>query len=317
VACEHDSGLNRWPITVRYSRKRHGCRATDFGDRGVGLTVNSCRTSAGDNRAMPADAHPRGGDHPPHPRGTPTRPAVQNCASATPSAAGCASPPRGTSRGPWNGPCAGPTSRWRSPPASTRTRSSRMPGAPHRAWRARPSTSRSVTDLAVDPERVRARSPRRGAARGSRRPRGRAGRPGCSLADRLEASEWHVVSPGGRPWHEVTAAVTHTCACARRGDVTRTFKTGPATFDTRKRRAGDGCLRCRRRGVCDTAHGRSAHHTAVRPDDVLTALARSDWLRASGPPRVTRLAQGPLGRRNCCRWPIRWLPTRRPSVPDR
>ena len=54
--------------------------------------------------------------------------------------------------------------------------------------------------------------------------------PGA-LADRLEASEWQIVVRGADPG-VVAEAVTADLACDV-AETTRTFKTGPRTFDTR------------------------------------------------------------------------------------
>ncbi|WP_299441941.1 TIGR03936 family radical SAM-associated protein [uncultured Phycicoccus sp.] len=113
-----------------------------------------------------------------------------------------------------------------------------------------------------------------------------------SLADRLEASEWHIVMRGADP-DEVRSAVAGYLA-TERAETTRTFKSGPRTFDTRE-------------AVCEMAvSGVDAdgyailrmvvRHTtpSVRPDDILTALHAVTGFTTPVPPLVTRLAQGPL-----------------------
>jgi len=115
--------------------------------------------------------------------------------------------------------------------------------------------------------------------------------PGA-LADRLEASEWRLVLCGVERL-EVEQAVAAYLA-TERAEATRTFKTGPRTFDTREAVRSfavtgvddDGCAILRM----------VVRHTtpSVRPDDILTALHAVTGLAPPIPPRVTRLAQGPL-----------------------
>ncbi|NHA68915.1 TIGR03936 family radical SAM-associated protein [Phycicoccus flavus] len=115
--------------------------------------------------------------------------------------------------------------------------------------------------------------------------------PGA-LADRLEASEWRIVVRGADA-DEVRAALAAYLACER-AETTRTFKSGPRTFDTR-----EAVLDAR---VCDVDEVGCAilrvvvRHTtpSVRPDDILTALHAVTGFAAPVPPLVTRLAQGPL-----------------------
>jgi radical SAM-linked protein len=126
-----------------------------------------------------------------------------------------------------------------------------------------------------------------------------------SLADRLEASDWVIAF---RDVDERTAAAAVDALLAEeRVEVTRTFKTGPRTFDVRGAivamatadraevarlvpeavpAAGAGCATIRL----------VVRHTtpAVRPDDILTALRAVADLVPPTPPLVTRLAQGPL-----------------------
>ncbi len=113
-----------------------------------------------------------------------------------------------------------------------------------------------------------------------------------SLAERLEASEWQIVLPGA-DLAELEEAVAIFLA-ADRAETTRTFKTGPKTFDTREpvqvmviEGADDqGCAILRM----------VVRHTtpSVRPDDILTALRAVTGFSPPVTPRVTRLAQGPL-----------------------
>lgn len=126
-----------------------------------------------------------------------------------------------------------------------------------------------------------------------------------SLADRLQASDWVIAfREVGVP---ALAEAAHTLLAQERAEVTRTFKTGPRTFDVRSAIvrldaassdtvAGDvpwvvpvGM------GTCAILRVVVRHTTpAVRPDDVLTALRAVADLDPPTPPLVTRLAQGPL-----------------------
>lgn len=149
----------------------------------------------------------------------------------------------------------------------------------------------SVTDR-VDPERVRA-------ALDAALPEGldilevvEAG-PG-SLAERLQASEWEIGFPQTDPEH-VRAAVDRLMA-ADSAPVTRTFKTGPKTFDAR------AAIVDAQVSVEGPEPQRYAilrlvvQHTTpvVRPDDILTALRSVADLESAASPVVTRRAQGLL-----------------------
>ena len=113
-----------------------------------------------------------------------------------------------------------------------------------------------------------------------------------SLADRLEASEWHVVVRGADP-QAVTEAVTAYLACEV-AETTRTFKTGPRTFDTRGAVLAMDATRVDDEG-CAILRMVVRHTTpSVRPDDILTALRAVTGFSPPVPPLVTRLAQGPL-----------------------
>ncbi|WP_392542508.1 TIGR03936 family radical SAM-associated protein [Oryzobacter telluris] len=113
-----------------------------------------------------------------------------------------------------------------------------------------------------------------------------------ALADRLEASSWELVVREADP-AQVEAAVAAYLALEV-AETTRTFKTGPRTFDTRGAVLsmavtgvdGEGCAILRM----------VVRHTtpAVRPDDILTALRAVTGFSPPVPPLVTRLAQGPL-----------------------
>ena len=113
-----------------------------------------------------------------------------------------------------------------------------------------------------------------------------------SLADRLEASEWRVVVRGADP-AEVAQAVTAYLACEV-AETTRTFKTGPRTFDTRGAVVALGVTGVDEEG-CAILRVVVRHTTpSVRPDDILTALRAVTGFSPPVPPLVTRLAQGPL-----------------------
>ena len=120
----------------------------------------------------------------------------RGCGSATPSAAGSASPATATSAGRSSGRCSGPGSRWRTRPASTRTRGSPTPARRRPGRPARRSTSRSGSRRSR-PGRDPAAA-RRGAARRARRRRRRGVARG-SLADRLEAATGGSTSPDADP----------------------------------------------------------------------------------------------------------------------
>ena len=113
-----------------------------------------------------------------------------------------------------------------------------------------------------------------------------------TLADRLEASVWQVSLCGvERPAVERAVAAY---LATDRAETTRLLKKGPRTIDTREPvRAmavtgedDEGCAILRM----------VVRHTTptVRPDDILTALRDVTGFAPPVPPRVTRLAQGPL-----------------------
>jgi len=113
-----------------------------------------------------------------------------------------------------------------------------------------------------------------------------------SLADRLEASVWRL-EMRGVPVETLSYAVERFLA-TEVAEVTRTFKTGPKTFDVRSAVvsmvvAGTDDPSC---AILQMV----VRHTtpSVRPDDILTALHAVSELEPPVPPLVTRLAQGPL-----------------------
>ena len=116
------------------------------------------------------------------------------------------------------------------------------------------------------------------------------------LAARLEASVWIVELPGVAP--EVAAAAAASFLAAPEIEVERLTKSGMRRFDAR-----GPVLRMETRSGENTSDGTVCaildlvvrHVTpSVRPDDVLAALRLVADLVPPVPPRVTRLAQGPL-----------------------
>ena len=126
------------------------------------------------------------------------------------------------------------------------------------------------------------------------------------LIGRLEASSWMVELPGIAPT-QLRAALDAVLA-AERVEVSRMTKSGLRTFDVRQamvRAEAGGDERDDARisaGVAQAGGEGCAilrlvvRHTtpAVRPDDVLAALGSQASLAPPSPPRMTRLAQGPL-----------------------
>ncbi len=135
--------------------------------------------------------------------------------------------------------------------------------------------------------------------------------PGA-LADRLQASVWQVEFPGVAP--EVAQAALDAFLAAERVEVSRMMKDGRRTFDARAAvisaqlvpepslidpsgAAGNVIPRVAQAHPAGCAILRLVvrHSTpAVRPDDVLAALRSQAQLAPPSPPRMTRLAQGPL-----------------------
>jgi len=128
------------------------------------------------------------------------------------------------------------------------------------------------------------------------------------LADRLEASVWRIELPGVAPG--TASQALRQFLTSSRIEVQRRTKSGMRTFDARgavlaaqvvdppKRRPGQD----RGDGVAQVDPVPCAilqlvvRHTtpAVRPDDILAALRSQADLAPPSPPRMTRLAQGPL-----------------------
>jgi radical SAM-linked protein len=125
-----------------------------------------------------------------------------------------------------------------------------------------------------------------------------------SLPERLEASEWEIVLDGVSP--EAGVAALARFLAEETVEVERLTKNGMRRFDARaavltaaaaggdpNATPGPGDAP----GVASCAILRMVvrHVTpAVRPDDVLSGLCRVADLAPPQPPRVTRLAQGPL-----------------------
>ncbi len=112
---------------------------------------------------------------------------------------------------------------------------------------------------------------------------------GGSLADRLEASRWKIeVDVAGGDAALATAALL----AAGSAPVERMTKKGLRSFDARSAIVSLAVVP----GAAVTELDLVLRHTvpAVRPDDVLTALAEVGGLRLGGAALLTRLTQGPL-----------------------
>ncbi|MBU6214152.1 MAG: TIGR03936 family radical SAM-associated protein [Actinomycetales bacterium] len=113
------------------------------------------------------------------------------------------------------------------------------------------------------------------------------------LPSRLHASVWRIELPGVAA--QTASAAVQTFLAAEEVVVSRMMKDGIRRFDAR----GAVCAL----SVGDPEQGQTCailsavvrHQApAVRPDDILTALREQGGLVPAAPPRVTRLAQGPL-----------------------
>jgi radical SAM-linked protein len=127
-----------------------------------------------------------------------------------------------------------------------------------------------------------------------------------SLTDRLEASVWHIRLDGLDP--ATVRAAVETFLAAPTVEVERMTKNGLRRFDARAAVVGAGVADAAGDAADPFARGTEApsvpcailqvvvrHATpAVRPDDVLSGLRLVADLMPPHPPRVTRLAQGPL-----------------------
>ena len=113
--------------------------------------------------------------------------------------------------------------------------------------------------------------------------------PGGALADQLEASRWQIDIEA--PLTEVAAAVAAFLA-AESVLVERMTKKGLREFDCRAAVLSLAALEGERGARLDLVlrHG----VPAVRPDDVLSGLARTSDLAPVETPLLTRLTQGPL-----------------------
>ena len=111
-----------------------------------------------------------------------------------------------------------------------------------------------------------------------------------SLADRLEASLWELRLDGVPPMDADTAVAAFLASeCI---EVSRMTKNGLRTFDAR---SAVVALETVPGGPCAILRLVVRHVTpAVRPDDVLAALASIGDLAPPSTTLVTRLAQGPL-----------------------
>lgn len=127
-----------------------------------------------------------------------------------------------------------------------------------------------------------------------------------SLAERLQASEWEIAFSGDQA-EELRRAVAALLA-APEAPVTRTFKTGPKTFDARAAIVAAEVMADpdpdRLASARDDRYDSEGYailrvvvqHTTpvVRPDDILTALRSVADLESAVSPLVTRRAQGLL-----------------------
>ncbi len=117
-----------------------------------------------------------------------------------------------------------------------------------------------------------------------------------SLAERMQASHWHVELPGVSP-ESLGAAVTAFLACATL-EVQRLTKDGRRTIDARGAVVsahvsdGAGGPDGQPRAILDMVVRQVT--PAVRPDDVLVALRSVAGLALVAPPVAVRVAQGPL-----------------------
>ncbi len=115
-------------------------------------------------------------------------------------------------------------------------------------------------------------------------------------AQRLEASHWQVELPGVAS--DDAALAVQAFLAAEHAEVERLTSNGVRRVDAR---AGVVSLELDGRGGASGQPGYAIlrmvvrHLTpAVRPDDILAGLSRAFGLELPSPPRVTRLAQGPL-----------------------
>jgi radical SAM-linked protein len=121
-----------------------------------------------------------------------------------------------------------------------------------------------------------------------------------SLAERLQGSRWRMEFDGVEP--AALAAAVEALRAAGTAEVTRTFKTGPKTFDVLAAVVDLAVEEASAGGAAEPTGAPCAILTlvvrsttpTVRPDDVLTALRAVAGFAQSRPPRVTRLAQGPI-----------------------
>ena len=130
----------------------------------------------------------------------------------------------------------------------------------------------------------------------------------ADFAARLEASRWRIELPEAE-LAEVEAAVAAFLA-APEVEVQRLMKSGLRTFDARaavmaatvatEAPGEPGAAGAGAGAACVILEVVVRHTTpSVRPDDVLSALRRVADLVPPAPPRVTRLAQGPLDPVTC------------------
>lgn len=116
------------------------------------------------------------------------------------------------------------------------------------------------------------------------------------LATRLEASLWQIELPDVTPDAASTAVAAF--LAAEELIVGRMMKDGLRRFDARSAvrhlESGGGATAIQG-SMCAILMAVVQHQApAVRPDDILTALREQCGMSQAVPPRVTRLAQGPL-----------------------
>ncbi len=114
--------------------------------------------------------------------------------------------------------------------------------------------------------------------------------PPGALADLLQASRWELAFDGVAV--DELAEVVERFLAEEQVEVSRMFKRGRKTFDARGP-VEDARVEAGEREGCAILTMVVRHTTpAVRPDDVLTAIAAATSFVPPRPPLVTRLAQG-------------------------
>lgn len=113
------------------------------------------------------------------------------------------------------------------------------------------------------------------------------------LPNRLQASVWQIELPAVLGSDAEQAVKTF--LAADEVIVSRMMKDGPRRFDARGAVCSLSVVVAESDPACAILRAVVRHQApAVRPDDVLTALREHSGLASAAPPKVTRLAQGPL-----------------------